>query len=405
MRSTPQVEPAFGPVTAPATGPAALAVTVPAGTESEASEPVARPAGGSKRSRLAWVDMARGACVLAVVLMHVSVFHVDALLGGEAGDVAVRAARVVDESLLAELRMPLLLFISGWLASSKIRAGLGEARTRVAIASNLYLFALWTVIFAALEVLVAPGEQRAFVSYSETLPLLVQHLLYPSFGPLWFVWVLGVGTFALALMRRWPHWLVVAAFTALGYAALFATGDIAGAPRAVFFALGALVGGRLIAALDRPRVVAAAAVITIVGVPVVAAFPHEVTYLGSVALGLPVALACLAFMRLLSRWSVLRVPLAWVGRRTVGVFILHWPLVGALAFIGAAHPLWFSWLHSRPVVLVYPFAVTLAIAAVCIALQSLAERCGLRWLFFLPTRLRRRIERSAPQQVSVSQGA
>lgn len=341
--------------------------------------------------------------MLAVVVLHVSVFHLDPLLADVAGDPLVRGARVVDESLLAELRMPLLLFISGWLASSKIRSGLGSARTRVAIASNLYLFVLWSLIFAAMEVLIAPGAERMFVSDSETVPQLAGHLLYPGFGPLWFVWVLALATYVLALLRHWPNWLVIALFTVAGYAVLFATDEIAGAPRAVFFALGAIAGGKVIEALDRPRVVAAAAVVTILGVPVVAAFPHQVTYLGSVALALPVALAGLAFMRWCSRWALVRVPLEWVGRRTVGVYILHWPLVGALALAGAAAPQRFAWLHAEPVALAYPFVMAALIAAVSIGLHMLAERAGMRWLFALPTRLRRRVEDSAPQRDVVKQ--
>lgn len=350
----------------------------------------------ASRARLIWVDMARGACVLAVVLLHVEMFAVNPMVGDLGQRPGLHVFLFLEQALLTQLRMPLLLFLSGWLAASKMNAGLGNRRTREFIAANLYLFALWTILFAALEVLVAPGPDRVLVSWHETPLSLVEGLLYPGFGPMWFVWLLGVSGLVLAATRSWPRWVVVLGLTGIGYLALALSGDVAGAPRAVFFALGVYVGPRLFSVLRRPLLLWALVAVTTVGAGALTLVSLQVGYLGSVALGVPVAVSTLAAMKLLSRWGWFAQPLAWVGRRTLGVYILHWPLVGALALETTAHRQWFAWLGSLSpsmtvLTAVYPVLLSVVIALAAIALRAGLTRCRLGWLFALPAPLARRL--------------
>ena len=100
-------------------------------------------------ARVGWIDGARGACVLAVVLFHVIAWHLADLA------VAPGAARIWDPvtSYLGSLRMPLLLAVSGMLASDRIRAGFRRGGLLRRTVSTGYLYVVWTAIYLAVYVL------------------------------------------------------------------------------------------------------------------------------------------------------------------------------------------------------------------------------------------------------------
>lgn len=78
-------------------------------------------------ARIPYVDVARGFCVVAVVLTHVGTYHYEPVVTTEGSPWAVTWAEINDALRLA--RMPLLLMLSGWLAANKIKQGFGFIRT------------------------------------------------------------------------------------------------------------------------------------------------------------------------------------------------------------------------------------------------------------------------------------
>lgn len=356
------------------------------------------PQGGTHpapSSRLAWIDMARGFCVVAVVLLHVGLFHVFPLAPDSHGRPLARAWVLFNTAVLADLRMPLLLLLSGYLARTKIREGLSYARTRIAIATNLHLYLVWTLVFFALGVLFYPSVDPP--PYEGRSPVgLVVSLLHPQTGPLWFVYVLFVSLAVLAATRRLPVPLVLAGFLAVGWIVVALTHDTAGLPRAIFYATGALLGERLIALTDS-HLVTVLALLTYGGLMAgIENVDPARTYPVIVLAGLCAAVAFLAIAKILARVSFLRVPGAWIGRRTLGVYVLHWPFVAALTWLGMAHPDWFRpWLQSQAADVVYPVVATALVIVLCMATEKLLKAVGLGVLFDPPESVKRRLTRTA----------
>lgn len=340
------------------------------------------------KERMAWVDMARGFCVVAVVLVHVGIFHAFPLAGPADGRPLLKSWVVLNSAVLAELRMPLLLFVSGWLASSKIRAGLGSGRTRLAVLTNVHIYVVWSLVYVALELVLAPGGALQVFSDVTGGGSFVRELLYPQFGPLWFVWVLAVSIVLLAALRTVPPVFVVLGLVAVGWAVERLTGTPVGLPRVVFFAAGVYLAPHIQALLGSRRVLGIAGVAGLVFGAAMAFLPEPLQYPASVLACVPLSLLFLAVARLLCRWAPIRVPFAWIGRRTLGVYVIHWPLVGLLVLWGVGHQAVVARLEGNDVLAVlYPLAITAIIVAACLGLESLLKRVGLGVLFEPPRKL------------------
>lgn len=383
----------------------------PAATRS--AEPAAgdgTPARVRSRARLPYLDVARGLCVLAVVLVHVGYFHVFPLAGDPTGRPMLKAWEVFNSAVLSEVRMPLLLLVSGWLAGSKIRAGLGSMKTRWAVLGNVYLVVVWTVLYALIEWLVAPGPALRATSRAESVPAVLAEILNPSFGPLWFVYLLALSTVFLCLTRRLPPALVVGALLLLGWAIFWRTGDPAGLPRAVFFAVGFYLGPRVPDLIASRRALVGAGVATLVLGVAAALLSPLLRYPVEAAACVPLSILVLALAAWATRTPALRpvtAPLAWVGKRTLGVYVLHWPLVGLLTVFGATHPATFAFLQRSPLADIgYPLVVTLLIAAACVLAEAGLRRARLAVLFEPPAALRRLVApRSTSRPAAVTSAA
>lgn len=353
-----------------------------------------------------YLDAARGLCVLAVVLVHLDYFHTFPLTGDPAGMPVLKAWEILNLTVLAQLRMPLLLLLSGWLAASKVRAGLRSGRTRWAIVRNVHLVVVWTVVYVVVERLVAPGPRAVATAHTESLTGLLGEIALPTFGPLWFVHLLAICLIVLAAARRLPPALVLIALLLVGWAVERATGDPAGLPRAVFFAAGVYLAPRL-PNLVRSRRAVVAAIPTALGFGALyAVAPESIQYPLDVATCLPLALLALAGMAAVTRRPLglrLSRPLSWVGRRTLGVYVLHWPIVGIIAVMAGRHAGAFGWLyHDTALAIAYPLALTALIAAACIALEAGLKRAGLGILFEPPARMRRAIDPAGAEAASVA---
>lgn len=331
--------------------------------------------------------MARGFCVIAVVLLHVGLFHVFPLSPDDHGRPLARIWVVLNTAILADLRMPLLLLLSGYLARTKIRQGLSAARTRLAILTNAHIYLVWTLVFFALGVLHYPAVVTTPLrSWRE----LGWSLLYPQVGPLWFVYVLVISIAVLAATRRLPAPVVLLGFVAVGWAIIAAGGGEAGLPRAVFFAVGALFGEQLIALttswLASLLALAGYGILVVLAERVSPVIAYPLDLVGGVC----AAVAFLALAQVVARWRVLRVPGAWIGRRTLGVYVLHWPLVAALTWVGLRYPDVLRPLLSHQVVEVaYPILITAVVIALCLLLDRALRAVGLGVLFEPPAPLRR----------------
>ena len=103
------------------------------------------------------------------------------------------------------IRMPLLLLVSGCLASRAIRSGIRAPKVHLRIATHYYLYVVWLGVLTLFSFTLPAGDlPHRIGSIGDALG----QLLVPD-TPLWYVMALAVFTLVLALVARVPPWLVL----------------------------------------------------------------------------------------------------------------------------------------------------------------------------------------------------
>ncbi|MFC0625083.1 acyltransferase family protein [Kribbella deserti] len=276
--------------------------------------------------RVAWADVAKGVCILLVVLWHVIMKHYLQIDWRISSPVPGAWGKLSE--LLLPLRMPLFFTISGLFAVNAVRRSWPDLlRTRVAKFG--YLYALWLVIHTIVLAAVPDfGTERA----GNVLEFLAQLTITPP--NLWYLYALALYFLIAKLVRGIPPALILAA--AFGLSAIAAAGllEVPGNRGGVYqnlvFFLGGLYGKALI---ERLAANASWTRLALVGVPyavllgVIEAYDAK-TWFGIwplasvVAVGLGVTAA-----GLITRSAVLTDGLANLGRRTLPIYVLHMPLL------------------------------------------------------------------------------
>jgi uncharacterized membrane protein YcfT len=151
--------------------------------------------------RLEWVDVAKGICIVLVVLMH-STLGVEKATGSETW-----LHPFIDWA--RPFRMPDFFLISGLFLASRIDRP-WRAYLDTKVVHFAYFYVLWLTIQFTLK---APGmiaEQGAV----QTLESYLVSFIEP-FGTLWFIYLLAVFFVATKLMRGVAPWLVFTGAAAL----------------------------------------------------------------------------------------------------------------------------------------------------------------------------------------------
>ena len=143
--------------------------------------------------RVDWVDVAKGICILFVVMMH-STLGVEKLF-----DQTSWMGTIV--AWAQPFRMPDFFFIAGLFLVRSIDAPWRRFLDRK-IVHFFYFYLLWMVIQAALKGGFATGDQAA-------IPGLILMSLYEPFGTLWFIYMLPIFFLTVRLTRKVPVWLML----------------------------------------------------------------------------------------------------------------------------------------------------------------------------------------------------
>lgn len=331
-----------------------------------------------------WIDVAKGLCILLVVLYHVvdKYFLISFSMPGRVAD--AWTAVIMG---LVPLRMPLFFLISGFLASRSIKRTWGAVLGR-RVFSPYYLYLAWLVIHAIwFDFAPDLAGEHAVLSSPQAFALNV----FLGLTSLWYLYALAAYFLIVKCLRRAP-W--VALFLGAAANVVVQAGwlhlDGQGAAlleNLIFFAIGSTFPHAVKAvARSRYRIAIGAAAALCLATTLAAKRALDADHLPGLLLFLSL-LACVAGVALASVAAERRLPgtrtLATLGRHTLPTYVMHLILLSCLSVL-TAH-LGLSVLPLGMVgVAVYPIIVTFAITAACLGIEHCLKRVRLGFLFNAP---------------------
>ncbi len=350
-------------------------------------------------TRLDWVDMARAGAVVAVVLFHACIGHYWAMEHAK-GDAIAWWDRV--NQIVTAVRMPLLFTISGMLAAGKIRRGFRRGKAIEASVTNYYLYVVWLLVFGAMLLL---AGDRPVPFQVDSLSTYLREFYLPN-SPLWYVFALALYILGFTALRRVPGVVVLSALLGVHLVAtqLYTLESplwTRGLSFALYFGLGVYGTQIMRAVAAQPilgAVAAAGAYLVYQQIGMSTLMSLQVPSLGDAALTMALyvfaGLAMIGITGLLARVAPYAALGRAVGRRTLGIYVLHIPVIvvidltawgpfGALRDLAAT---------STTIDTIYPLLITACIVPICMACQDLAPRIGLGFLFEAPGWLRESVE-------------
>ncbi|CAN5192707.1 acyltransferase [soil metagenome] len=323
-------------------------------------------------NRISWIDVAKGAAIVLIVLHHARDYALS--LVPPSPEHVLRWAYI--DPLLRHIRLPLFFLLSGMLASG-MGSACGGFRARRSVSLAL-VYAGWSVVLLLL-VPHWPDDSRHAID-----PERLTGLLFGA-SPLWYLWATALA-FAFAwATRTLASWMAVALACAAGLL-LQKYGILIGGAFEVlglylpFYCLGACYPRLLtrLAAWRSPR--GGAILLGAYGLSLSPVFdgPGIDLLRSLLGVGLGLAVAGLAA----ERWPRATAGLGWLGRRTLPIYILHFPIIALLCCAAVRQGAPLAW-QSVAISLFAPLLTALTIA-LSLALFGLIRAAGAGWLFAMP---------------------
>ncbi|MEV4637766.1 acyltransferase [Actinoplanes sp. NPDC049548] len=343
------------------------------------------PAAPAAKQRAGWADVAKGVCILLVVLWHVIMKHYLQITWHLPAPIPGLWGFFGDQ--LLPLRMPVFFTISGLFAASAVqRSWKVTARSR--IAKFYYLYAIWFTVHTVVLSMVPRFDTLAAHS---ALNVLEQLTITPT--NLWYLVALAVYFVVAKLTRNLPVAAVLGPallLSAIASAGLLAApGNRGQLYQNLFFFLAGLrlkpwVERWARTANRRMLLVGGASyLVAMLGIRVLGAKQWFGVWPVLCVLAVVVGIAGAVE---LDRWARVSRLLADLGRNTLPIYVMHMPL---LALLHAALLKPFS-AAGTPVQLLLavflPLALTALLVTACLTLRRWIEAAGGSWLFDLPAR-------------------
>jgi fucose 4-O-acetylase-like acetyltransferase len=319
---------------------------------------------GRQKSRILWIDVAKGLAISLVVFGHV--------LGGANARGWVKPADAAEfiYNYIYSFHMPLFFLLSGSLAIDAIRANPRRALF-AKMASILWPYLLWGVIFIALEPVIS---QFMLSRPDASLLPSVKKLLIGETS--WFLWTLFfIHCIVILLSQAFPLYvlLIISIFSsiALGKYDLGATSALV--HFMPFFVVGAMIGKNINKIKCASRAASFAyGLIAFGSLSALVTYQLNENPVMYLCCGLLGSLASILLARAVGAVAPARL-LARIGVASLVIFLLH-PY-----FQGATRELTLRALGSSPwVQLSIPTAVAILGPTF---IFMLSERFGLQWLF------------------------
>lgn len=324
------------------------------------------------RRRELWPDVAKGVCIVLVVLWHVVTKHFQQVEWDTGLPISGFWGRLGE--LLLPLRMPLFFTISGMFAVSAVARPLGVlVRTR--IAKFAYLYVVWLLIHTAI---------MSFTPHFDTAGAQGpwQLIEFATINPtnLWYLYALAMYFTVARLVRRVPPiWVLTAAFLVSAAAASHLLTDPSNRAQVfqnLFFFLAGLYGREVLEGLahrSNGRLVAACLTVYAASVAAMYALGAETWFGVWPVVSIFATLFGLTAAALVARRARrTTATLAFLGQRTLPIYVIHLAALAAFDQLTrefAFEPTW------APYAVVEPILLTAALICTCLALEQL-----LRWI-------------------------
>ncbi|WP_323791229.1 acyltransferase family protein [Nocardioides sp.] len=351
------------------------------------------------RERLRWPDVAKGASILLVVLHHLVVKDYLFLVAPAFTPIA-DAWHGLSYGL-KPVRMPLFFVVSGFFAAGAVARPWRASWRR--IVSSYYLYLVWLTVFIGIYAVERDLPANRVTSVADLLGELVW-----AASSMWFLYALAVYFVIAKVFRPLPPVAVVAAAAVLAasvsWLGIEENNRFSVLLHLVYFLVGAYFP-QFWRSLAVRRVSVPALLALTVAYSAAAAFvfagplPWSLGAVGASVLGIPLGIL------LAARWADSRVGevLAWVGQRTLRVYVLH--LVVLVALVQLPIGLGEGGLVSLVATATYPIVMSGVIVAGCFGLHHVLVRLGAGWLFELPRALDRRLAAAASPPVGTGDSA
>lgn len=284
------------------------------------------------KTREPWIDAVRAIAVVLVVLFHFLLWGYRVIAGPDPALAGVWGSL---QEVLARIRIPLLMAVSGFLASSAIQRGWVPVRLR--FLSNYWVYVVWLTIYwlfftTAYRLIPNPDLPEAV----NTVERYLQNLVMPN-TVLWFVVAMAVFPVLVWLCEKFdiPVWLVI-----LAAVAVWAWGTYGSVPQwfgkyartFIFFAIGYYGRGFApkLAGLGWPSAIVAVGAFVLSSIYLRDAL--EVQLGVTIAAVIGVVAVVIAGPQLFKSGLHARVASA-VGKRTLEIYVLHVPLLGVMMLL------------------------------------------------------------------------
>lgn len=339
-------------------------------------------------ARVGWPDVAKGVCIVLVVLWHVVVKHSAGIDWQDAAGVPELWLTV--SAQLLPLRMPLFFVVSGIFAARVIAMAESLPATRRMLRLAL-LYVLWVLIQTVALPLAGPQLDTAWAR--DPVELIWQLTLSPT--NLWYLLALSLYLLIGRITRGLPSGVVLP--SAFLVSALAATGIVPDAgnlwqvgQNLFFFLAGLRLRGWLMRFAEASSGVRGAG---LAGLYLVAAV--LVSWLGArqwfgvwMVLSAIAVLAGVSICVLVDRVEPVAAGLRWIGRRTLPIYVIHMiPLALVDRMLSGVD----AWVFSGPVLAALePLLVTAVVIAASLGAHALLMRIGAGRLFdpLMPRRVR-----------------
>lgn len=343
----------------------------------------------AKNSRIEWIDVAKGGCIILVVLWHTVIFS---FAPSETNTPGYQAWFKLGMAL-QPLRMPLFFMLSGFLAYSSVYSRTWRDTFQPRIATLLWLYVLWMTFNWGVHVILATYFNSAAVPKVSELPMSMSTFLFDlvtANTTIWYLYALAI-FFTVCKLFKNHSVKVVIILSILSICSRLISDDwniISLLSNAVFFAIGCF-GRNLLArhfAVFNPIRFAATTIASTATLYV--AWKYELLSAPGMRFALAITLI-IATMDTLA-WVTHRLNLsavAWIGQRSLPIYVIHMSVV--VIFAQFTIPADLEGASLQAFTIVGPILLTTANIVFCLFLYSILKRLRGVGLFSLPLRLNR----------------